>query len=316
MRRGSVVSMSLGSRSLYPFVLAAMCERPREERARVRVLDFPAGDGALSFALAAAGFDVVGADLFPETFGSGRTAAGLESKAGAAALFERMARCRLPGWLVERAFGGEVPARTDVPCVAADLEAGEGSWPAPGLEGLFDVVVCVEGIEHVVDRHRTLRNLRRLLRPGGRLLLTTPNLLSLRARLASCFAGQRAFKSFIDEHTSVWGRSDDGRRIYHGHAFLINYFQLRYSLHHCGLRIERLWPSNWSPSSLMLAPMVPLVWLAHRASERSARRAFVRGQARGTIDAGARPPFDEIRRHVLSPEMLFNATMIVEASAR
>jgi len=183
----------------------------------------------------------------------------------------------------------------------------------PFDDASLDRVTCVEGIEHVVDRHRTLRELRRILKPDGRLLITTPNLLSLRARLAYALAGQRAFKSYIDEHTSVWGRSEDGRRVYHGHAFLINYFQLRYSLHHTRLRINRLWPSNWSPSSLTLAPTIPLVWLGTRGSQRKAKRKFMRMQSQGEIVADALPPYGEMLRHLLSSEMLFNATLMIEA---
>jgi len=185
----------------------------------------------------------------------------------------------------------------------------------PFDDGAFDIVLCVEGIEHVVDRHRTLRELRRVLRPGGRLVITTPNLLSLRARAAYAFTGQRAFSSYIDEHTSVWGRSEDGSRVYHGHAFLINYFQLRYSMHHCGLRVRRLMPSNWSPTSLALSPLVPLVWAATRSTQRRAARRFSRMEREGKLPPGARTPYEEMRRHLLSPEMLFNATLIIEAEA-
>lgn len=39
----------------------------------------------------------------------------------------------------------------------------------------FDVVFCIETLEHVTDERRTLAEIRRVLRPGGRLLLTIPN---------------------------------------------------------------------------------------------------------------------------------------------
>jgi SAM-dependent methyltransferase len=40
--------------------------------------------------------------------------------------------------------------------------------------GRFDQLICMETIEHVRDDERLIRNLSALLRPGGRLLLTTP----------------------------------------------------------------------------------------------------------------------------------------------
>ena len=44
----------------------------------------------------------------------------------------------------------------------------------------------------------------------------------------------------------MWGYQDG--RIYHGHAFLINYLQLRYLLWHSGLRVER---ELFSPAMLL-----------------------------------------------------------------
>lgn len=40
--------------------------------------------------------------------------------------------------------------------------------------GTFDQVICLETIEHILDDAKLLRDLASVLRPGGRLLLTTP----------------------------------------------------------------------------------------------------------------------------------------------
>jgi SAM-dependent methyltransferase len=39
----------------------------------------------------------------------------------------------------------------------------------------FDVAVCTENIEHIIDDARLMRSIGACLKPGGRLLLTTPN---------------------------------------------------------------------------------------------------------------------------------------------
>lgn len=45
------------------------------------------------------------------------------------------------------------------------------------LVGKVDVVICLENIEHIIDDEKLLRDMSACLKPGGRLLLTTPNVL-------------------------------------------------------------------------------------------------------------------------------------------
>jgi methionine biosynthesis protein MetW len=45
----------------------------------------------------------------------------------------------------------------------------------PYEDGSFDAALCLEVIEHVLDPPRLVRELARILRPGGRLYLSTPN---------------------------------------------------------------------------------------------------------------------------------------------
>lgn len=40
--------------------------------------------------------------------------------------------------------------------------------------GLYDQIICTEVIEHILDDRKLISNLSDLLKPGGRLLLTTP----------------------------------------------------------------------------------------------------------------------------------------------
>ncbi len=61
------------------------------------------------------------------------------------------------------------------PLVRADLDA-----PLPFADGTFALVVLREAIEHVRDGAATLRDCLRVLRPGGCVALTTPNLWDAR----------------------------------------------------------------------------------------------------------------------------------------
>jgi 2-polyprenyl-3-methyl-5-hydroxy-6-metoxy-1,4-benzoquinol methylase len=99
-----------------------------------RVLDLGAGDGAFAAEMVAAGAEVVAADVAEEAV--------------------RRARARLP------------PA-VEVVRVAEDV-------PLPFAEDAFDVVWAGEVLEHVADVVGLLAEVRRVLRWGGTLLVTTP----------------------------------------------------------------------------------------------------------------------------------------------
>jgi SAM-dependent methyltransferase len=57
------------------------------------------------------------------------------------------------------------------PHAHADLVGPIESIPAE--DGSFDVVLCIQVLEHVQDPARTIRELHRVARPGGRVLLST-----------------------------------------------------------------------------------------------------------------------------------------------
>ena len=57
---------------------------------------------------------------------------------------------------------------------AARTVALEPDAPLPLPDNAFDLVLCAETIEHVRDVQLLLSEVRRVLRPGGRLAITTP----------------------------------------------------------------------------------------------------------------------------------------------
>jgi SAM-dependent methyltransferase len=64
--------------------------------------------------------------------------------------------------------------------VRCDLDCG-----LPFVPGDFDLVLMSEVVEHVADLPLVLREVRRVLRPGGALVLTTPNLWDVRRVVAA-----------------------------------------------------------------------------------------------------------------------------------
>jgi 2-polyprenyl-3-methyl-5-hydroxy-6-metoxy-1,4-benzoquinol methylase len=67
----------------------------------------------------------------------------------------------------------------DAEFVQANLDAGGVELP----DGACDVIACVETIEHVENPRALMRELVRLTAPGGWLVVTTPNQLSVLSKL-------------------------------------------------------------------------------------------------------------------------------------
>jgi ubiquinone/menaquinone biosynthesis C-methylase UbiE len=59
--------------------------------------------------------------------------------------------------------------------LGAEIVVLQPDAPLPFVDGEFELVLCSETIEHVRDVQLFLSEIRRVLRPGGGLALTTPN---------------------------------------------------------------------------------------------------------------------------------------------
>lgn len=69
----------------------------------------------------------------------------------------------------------------------------DASVAIPYDDSAFDVILCGEVIEHVVDTDRLAAELHRVLAPGGKLIVTTPNLAYAVNRLLLLFGIQPLF---------------------------------------------------------------------------------------------------------------------------
>jgi SAM-dependent methyltransferase len=76
----------------------------------------------------------------------------------------------------------------------AELVSVEPDQPLPFVDGEFELVVCTETIEHIRDVQLFLSEVRRVLRPGGGLALTTP----AHGRLSALRLVAKGFESGFD----------------------------------------------------------------------------------------------------------------------
>lgn len=92
-------------------------------------------------------------------------------------------------------------ARTRHPALDFRLVPIEG--PLPFADGSFELAWASEVIEHVADTAPWLSEVRRVLAPGGRLLITTPS----HGRLRVGLGGVERFSEPLGDHLHLYTRN-------------------------------------------------------------------------------------------------------------
>lgn len=108
------------------------------------------------------------------------------------------------------------------------------SLPFP--DAYFDHVYSIEGIEHFESPWTVVRELCRVLKPGGQLIITTPNTFSVDARLKYLLSGYfPRFRPLMQTPEKVMDQPVDD-----AHISPIYFWQLNYFLLTSGVRIQKL----------------------------------------------------------------------------
>jgi ubiquinone/menaquinone biosynthesis C-methylase UbiE len=175
-----------------------------------------------------------------------------------------------------------------IPCIAMDLNK---KFPIEDQQ--FDFISCIEGIEHLQDQFHFIRECFRVLKPGGHLILSTPNILNLGSRLKYLLCG---FYSLVPRPINEFSLVP-----VFDHINPVTYYQLRYMLHTQGFEITAVDTDFYRRSARGLFFLKPLVQLY---SIRTMRKETDRQQ-----QATNR----EIRRVLCSPTLLFGRTLILVA---
>lgn len=164
--------------------------------APARILEIGTTPGTFTGILRQAGYEVAGIDLFPE---------------GRAKLWEQLG--------------------VDVRFCNLDEQA------IPFDTDEFDAVVFSEVIEHLAGTPlKPLREMWRVLRPGGRLVISTPNQMYFKSRLKTLgdVVLTRPFESFGEFERSM---QLDGPQRYYNHSRLYTMRELRWMLQQSGFEV-------------------------------------------------------------------------------
>jgi 2-polyprenyl-3-methyl-5-hydroxy-6-metoxy-1,4-benzoquinol methylase len=198
-------------------------------------------------------------------------------------------RIRAAGYEVHAADVQALLKVAGVPFTHADMSA-----PLPFANDSFDAVVCIDGIEHIERPFDFVRECRRILRPGGVLLLSTPNISALRSRWRWLLTGfHNKGKTPLDETApNPWH-----------HIGLMSFPEIRYLLHSNGFRITAIAANRVKVVSWLYALLWPLAWLVTGLVFR-----------RWEKDPAMRRRHAEVRRQLYSVPVALGETLVVKAA--
>ena len=174
----------------------------------------------------------------------------------------------------------------------------------------IDFAVCQEGIEHVGGQDHVFSEFARVVKPGGTLLLTTPNYSSLKAKLSYLLTESESFGRIMppNERDSVWisksvEDGDIAPRVYYGHCFLTGFFRLRLFAKLAGWRFVQIHDSRVNFTSLLLLVIFyPFIFLF---SLRTALRFFIKQRDSGGLAL-------ELFRFMVHPKLLLENHLVLE----
>lgn len=177
-------------------------------------------------------------------------------------------------------------------CVGDRFRVTDLNGPLPWPDSSFDLIVSVEGVEHLENAFAFFREAHRICRPGGMFLITTPNVVSLRSRV-------RYFgSSFFTQDPRPLNES--ARHPLH-HIGLRTFWEWRYLLHVSGFHLTGVSHTHIKPVSFLYGIFAPWTWLYTRLAFRKEK------------DRAQRERNREILRSLASPSLLFGENILLIA---
>jgi len=170
----------------------------------------------------------------------------------------------------------------------------------------MDMIICQEGIEHLPNPLLLLQEFNRILKKGGTLILTTPNISHLRSKFSYFLSESDFYKRMPpNELDAVWHSND--KRIYFGHLFLIGIQKIRVLSLVAGFKITKIHDVKLSIGSLFFIFLYPLLAFANIYAY--LKNTFKRD---GILVSDKKRVYGEIVKFNLHPSILFGKHLLLE----
>ncbi|MFA4889369.1 MAG: class I SAM-dependent methyltransferase [Candidatus Omnitrophota bacterium] len=164
----------------------------------------------------------------------------------------------------------------------------------PFADNSFDYVLLMEVVEHLRNPYMVIPEINRVIKKGGFLILSTPNILNLESRFRFLFEG--AYEYFREPPLDQVNNPKEV--IFNLHLVPYRYHELEYLLSACGFKISSIFTSVYQGYGLWFA--LPIIKFQAWQKQRRARK-------KGGVD------YRRINKILLSKELLFGRHLIIKA---
>ncbi len=185
---------------------------------------------------------------------------------------------------------------SDINTVRGDYVKADMGRALPFDDDSFDATVCMEGIEHMVDPVLLVGELVRVTRPGGIVIVSTPNISNFYSRLQFLLTG-----TFYQFNPAIIRDVPPGVETDRFHIAPMHFARLRYLAMYAGAEVEAVGSDRYKRKALM-----PLYLVLHGAGPLWRRSLFFGKRASPWAERN-----QDLYRWMYSPQMLFGRTMIV-----
>ena len=136
----------------------------------------------------------------------------------------------------------------------------------------FDYVTCLEGLEHIENPQQAMREFARVLKPGGHLIVSVPNILNIEERLKWLLYGYTSHFKPISRAATEGLRAEYGDRVeIAAHVNPIGYSELRYLLEKNGFELAGVHRDKPKSNAWLYWPIVAAIKLISRLTPKRKR---------------------------------------------
>lgn len=169
--------------------------------------------------------------------------------------------------------------------------------PLPYSDNTFDYIIFMEVIEHIYNPGFVISEISRILKKGGKLILSTPNILNVSSRFR--FLVEGSF-DFFREPTLDYSKMFP-IAIQNMHVIPWRYQELEYLLHSCGLEVPKFYVDKRKGNFVFLACLLkPVLFVQSKFKD-------MRIKKKGGVD------FARMNKILHSWDLLLGRHLILEA---